>query len=137
MKEVIDMYEEYFEQLDTLKEEYLAEMVMSRGEAIDVCMSLGEQFIEHFNKVCKEGKLSKDFHHHCQEMQTWYNKVKGIKLRNTKRYIQPTNLYDWFFSCGADIEDFVEEKNIDTYEYLVNELITTDKSVSEILTAVI
>ena len=131
------MYEEYLEQLDNLKEEYLAEMAMSRGAAIDVCMSLGKQFIEHFNKICKEGKLSRDFYHHCQEMQTWYNKVRGIKLRHTKRYIQPTNLYDWFFSCGADIEDFVSKENIDTYEYLINELITTDRSVSEILIEVI
>lgn len=131
------MYEEEFEKLNNLNEEYLVEMAMSRAEAIDICMSLGKQFVEHFNKVCKEGKTGKDFQHHCQEMQSWYDKVKNIKLRHTKRFIQPTNLYDWFFTCGAEVEDFVDSQYVDDYEYLINELIRTDKKVVEILNEVL
>ena len=70
-------------------------------------------------------------------MQKLYNIALDIKLRFPKRHLQPTNLYEWFFCCGAKAEDFVKEEKFDTYEYLVNKLITTDKSVKEILIEVL
>lgn len=127
------MFEEYFEKLNSMEEDYLVEMALSRGEAIDICMSLGKQFANHFNKVCDEGKNSSNFKHHCQEMQSWFNKVKSIKLRHTKRLIQPTNLYDWFFTCGAELEDVVNLCYIDDYEYLVNQLLCTNNKVFDVL----
>lgn len=127
------MFEEYFEKLNSMEEDYLVEMALSRGEAIDICMSLGKQFANHFNKVCDEGKNCSNFKHHCQEMQSWFNKVKSIKLRHTKRLIQPTNLYDWFFTCGAELEDVVNLCYIDDYEYLVNQLLCTNNKVFDVL----
>lgn len=127
------MVEEYFEELNNIQEDYLVEMALSRGEAIDICMSIGKQFANHFNKVCNEEKNSSNFKHHCQEMQSWFNKVKSIKLRHTGKLIQPTNLYDWFFTCGAELEDVVNLCYIDDYEYLVNQLICTNNKVFDVL----
>lgn len=45
------MVEEYFEKLGSMDQDYLVEMALSKGEAIDICMSLGKQFTNHFNKV--------------------------------------------------------------------------------------
>ena len=127
------MFDEYLEKLNSMQEDYLVEMALSRGEAIDICMSLGKQFTNHFNKVCDEGKNSSNFKHHCEEMQSWFDKVKSIKLRHTRRLIQPTNLYDWFFTCGAELEDVVNLCYIDDYEYLVNQLLCTSSKVFDVL----
>ena len=66
-------------------------------------------------------------------MQSWFDKVKSIKLRHTKRLIQPTNLYDWFFTCGAELEDVVNLCYIDNYEYLINQLLCTNNKVFDVL----
>ena len=56
----------------------LNEIAMSRRDAIDKCSDLGYQFVKHFKKVIQEGIESEDFHHHCKEMQSWYEQVKDI-----------------------------------------------------------
>lgn len=125
-----------YEPLTKFEVDCLAE-TMSRAAAIDTCITLGNQFVEHFNKVCNKGISLLEFQYHCSEMQKLYTAALDIKLRYPKRYIYLTNLYDWFFSCGTDFEDFIRGENIDTYEYLVNKLITTDKGVLEILVEVV
>lgn len=91
----------------------LNEMAMSRMDAMDKCIDLGRQFIEHFHKVYAEGKNSKDFVHHCTEMQSWLNYVRSIKLKTTNRYLTPSDLIDWFFTAGECID---ADNGFDTYE---------------------
>ena len=100
------------------------EMTYDRPDAIDRCSSLGKRFVEHFTKVCKEGINSPDFKHHCQEMQSWWDDVKGIKLKDSKKPISISALNDWFFTLGRDPEDFIPEEYIDFYTKLYLSLLS-------------
>lgn len=120
-----------------LKSHILSEQAVERADVILLCMRLGEKFAEHFIKVVTEGKASDDFHHHCSEMQAWFDEVKRKKIKTTKKVITKTNLIDWFFTCGEDIEDFIPEEYIDRYKKLYTGLLSTDKSVEEILRGLI
>lgn len=91
----------------------LNERAFSRMDAMDKCIDLGKQFIDHFHKIYEEGKNSKDFVHHCTEMQAWLNYVRSIKLKTTKRYLTPSDLIDWFFTAGECID---ADNGFDTYE---------------------
>jgi len=83
----------------------LKEMAIERADAIEICLSLGKKFIEHFHKLYAEGKNSPDFNHHCAEMQAWYDKCRILTLKNTKRMISSSNLIDWFFEAGGSIDE--------------------------------
>lgn len=83
----------------------LKEMAIERADAIEICLSLGKKFIEHFHKLYTEGKNSPDFSHHCAEMQAWYDKCRILTLKNTKRMISSSNLIDWFFEAGGSIDE--------------------------------
>lgn len=113
----------------------LNEMAISKSEAMDKCLSLGKQFIEHYHKVYLEGPDSRDFQHHCHEMQTWYNSVRSIKLKNTNRGLTPVNLIDWFFTVGAIPEDFLDtDDEIDSYNKFIIELLhDSDSKISDII----
>lgn len=96
----------------------LKEMAIERADAIEICLSLGKKFIEHFHKLYNEGKNSPDFNHHCAEMQAWYDKCRILTLKNTKRknttrMISSSNLLDWFFEAGGSID---ESNGFDSYE---------------------
>lgn len=91
----------------------LNEMAVTRAQAIETCIHLGRQFIEHFHKVYAEGKYSQDFPHHCTEMQTWLNDARRLKLKTTKRYIDTSNLIDWFFTAGEAVD---KDLGFDDYE---------------------
>ena len=69
----------------------LNEMSIKRNEAFSKCIDLSAPFIEHFSKVYDEGVGSPTFHHHCSEMQSWWNTVNN-------------ELIDWFFLGGSDTE---------------------------------
>ena len=96
----------------------LNEMAYERSDAIDKCASHGKRFIEHFHKIMLEGKDSNTFHHHCSEMQAFYDEVKIIKLKPRSKYISADNLINWFFTIGSDIETVVDEEYQETYEQL-------------------
>lgn len=101
---------------DILNTEFTAyEMAYPRVKAMDLCYSLGKQFADHFIKVCKEGKDSKNFSHHCMEMQGWWDEIKDIKLKESKKRISYSDLNDWFFTLGKDPEDFIPEEYIELY----------------------
>lgn len=96
-----------------IKEDVLNGMAIERQDAIDRCYRLGKQFISHFHKIYKEGKNSLDFNHHCQEMQTWLDSCRDIRLKATNRLVTPSNLIDWFFTATGNID---EDNGFDSYE---------------------
>lgn len=120
--------------MEFINENYLTEMAMRRGEAIDNCEELGEKFTEHFNTITKLGKEDVDFKHHCQELQTWYDRARKIKLKETKKLITKGNLWDWFFTVGQNVEDVIEEPYQELYEDFCFRLLSnTDKTIYEVL----
>lgn len=110
------------------------EMAYKRTDAIDRCYDLGKKFTEHFRLIVKLGKEDIDFKHHCQELQAWYDKVKNIKLKETKKFLRISDLWDWFFTVGQSIEDVIpEEQYQDIYEKFYLELSKGESTVYEIL----
>ena len=118
-------------QYETSQLNMLTEMTISRVDAIDKCNQLGKMFVEHFHKVVKEGSYSSTFNHHCAEMQAWYDSARDITLKSSGKVITKTNLIDWFFSMGKNVEDVVEEEYVDTYEKFYIELLHSNISVKE------
>lgn len=103
----------------------IKDMALSRADAMERCISLGRKFIEHFNKIY-HNLDSTTVHHWLKEMQNWYDEVKSIKLKSTNDYILNGNLRDWFFTAGANPEDYMENANNDElkmYDKFVTELI--------------
>ena len=97
-------------------------MAMVKADAIELCMNLGKRFIEHFNKIVAEGAGSPSFPHHCDEMQAWYDKVSSIVLKHNNKKIRKDQLWDWFFTIGADIEGLIPTEHLDAYENLYLQL---------------
>lgn len=100
------------------------EMAYNRKDVIDKCSSYGRQFIEHFKKVCEEGRTADSFKHHCHEMQTWYDTVSNYRFKETKKKISASLLIDWFFENGSYVEDIIPEDFQDIYEQLILDLLT-------------
>lgn len=120
--------------MEFINQNYLTEMAMRRGEATDNCEVLGEKFTEHFNTIAKLGKEDVDFKHHCQELQSWYDRARKIKLKETKKLITKGNLWDWFFTVGQNVEDVIEEPYQELYEdFCFTLLSNTDKTIYEVL----
>ena len=76
-----------------------------------------------------EGKDSTDFSHHCIEMDAWWNKVKSIVLKPTKKKISKSQLKDWFFEVGSSVEYIIQEEYQETYNELIFALLN-DYSIS-------
>ena len=109
-----------------IKEQIINEMAMERTDAIDRCISLGNQFLEHFHKLYKTDKdsnLYKDnYTHWIIEMQSWYASIKKITLKSNKKYLLKGNIKDWFLDCGGNPEDIVnmsdkEAEDYDTFSF--------------------
>lgn len=103
----------------------ITEMSMSRRDAINRCCSLGELFIEHFDKVYNN-QLSNYTNGWCKEMQTWYNDVSSITLKPNSKTLNIVNYWDWFFTHGSDFEDIFDEKESDLYALFCHDLLTTN-----------
>lgn len=102
------------------------DMVMTRPNAIDLCLSLGKQFIKHFHKIYtrKDDISLKGWVH---EMATWFNKVSSIKLKSDNKPLNDNCLRDWFFHAGAYPEDIVPmtEKELNDYNKFVYNLLNS------------
>lgn len=107
--------------MNFIKEDILNEMAMDKTEAIDRCISLGEQFIKHFRKIM-DNPNSSTINHWMNEMQIWFNKVIAIKLKPNSKHIPFNKLMDWFFTVGADPEDYVSSQYVDDYDTFIIEL---------------
>lgn len=118
--------------------ERLNEMALSQSDAIRICMSLGRNFVKHFDKIYKE-KDSECVNHWISEMSAWYNEVKEIKLKSTKKSILSGKLRDWFFTFGAEPEDVIGEENteeLEIYDKFCNEVLS-GKSVSDSIRSIV
>lgn len=117
-----------------MKIKMLSEQALKRGEVIATCMSLADEFIEHFHKVVKLGVNDVNFKHHCNEMQTWWDKARRIKLKNNKKQISTKELCDWFLTQGSDVESIIEEPYQAFYKIFCKKLIDNpDKKIYDIL----
>ena len=125
-------------QVNIVKFNLLNEMAYERKDAILKCDELGNNFIEHFHKIMSEGKDSTDFIHHCIEMDAWWNKVKNIVIKSTKKKISKSQLKDWFFEVGSSVEYIIQEEYQETYNELIFALLNDySMSVKDILVNII
>ena len=101
------------------------DMALSRTDAMDRCISLGKRFIEHFDKVYKNPNDSAR-NHWLSEMNAWWKSVKEIKLKNTNKPPLNGEYRDWFFTAGANPEDFMKAPTYmesKSYDDFVNALL--------------
>lgn len=109
------------------------ESTYKRADAIDRCFNLGKKFTQHFNMIAKLGKDDTDFKHHCQELQSWYDPVRVIRLKESNKTITRSQLWDWFFTVGQDVEDVILPQFTDLYEDFYLELSRGNRKVVDIL----
>ena len=89
----------------------LSEMAFNRAEAIDICMSIGKRFAEHFDKIYNSGD-NQFISHLCSEMQAWYDKMRSIKLSYNNKSLNFSQRYNWFYTFGSSYE-FIFHENYD------------------------
>ena len=123
------MYSEYIQAL------YLTEQAVSRKDAVNKCIDLGYKFIEHFEKIYREGVTSMDFYHHCSEMSGWWKSVLNLRLTSTNNHLSDSKLVDWFFTGGSNVGTlFPDETERLVYCKFMNELLNhKDSKISDIL----
>lgn len=90
-------------------------ITLSRVDAMDRCISLGKNFIEHFDKIYNNSN-EQSVNHWINEMTNWYEEVKQITLENTNKPILKGELRDWFFTAGANPENFMNHATNDELE---------------------
>lgn len=72
-----------------------------------------------------EGVNSNDFAHHCSEMQTWWDDVKAIRIKQNKRHLNDDEVFRWFFTGGSEVEDLFDDENCrEKYKILCKELLS-------------
>lgn len=110
------------------------EMAMPRADAIELCISLGEKFTNHFKEIYEKGKNDIDFKHHCQELQSWYDKVNEIVLKQNNKKLSKTQKIDWFFTRGSSLENIFNNTTIeDVYEEFIFKLMSSNDLIVDIL----
>lgn len=72
----------------------LNEIAMPKADAIELCVRLGNRFVEHFHKLYLEDVTSSSFHHHTSEMQAWLNTVRKVTLKHNTNPLTAINLLD-------------------------------------------
>lgn len=110
------------------------EMAMMRVDAIELCMSLGKKFTDHFKEIYIKGKDDIDFKHHCQELQSWYDKINDIVLKQNNKKISKIQKIDWFFTMGSSLEDIFNNEQIENkYEEFILQLMSSNNLIVDIL----
>lgn len=115
------------DEIDAIKK--ARDMALSRADAMDRCINLGKKFIEHFDKIYKEPKAQVRNHWE-GEMQNWLNSVKQIKLKSTNDIILNGDLRDWFFTAGANPQDFMKNpknEELKIYDNFITNLVNGNK----------
>lgn len=79
--------------------------------------------------------LDRDFKHHCQELQAWYNKINKIILKQSNKQLSKIQKIDWFFTHGSSLEEiFNNDSEIETkYEEFIMKLLADDDLIINIL----
>ena len=112
---------------NNFKDRFFKDMALSKSDAIDKCISLGKQFIKHFDKVYNNSN-SRDVEHWLGEMIGWLKTVKSYKLKSTNDYLTDTQLFDWFFTAGANAEDFMRNPTLEEskdYSKFITKVLST------------
>lgn len=124
-----------FENLQLYKKAIiLNEMALPRADAIDLCISLGEKFTDHFKEIYKKGILDRDFKHHCQELQSWYDRINKIILKQSNKQLSKIQKIDWFFTHGSSLDEIFNNTEIETkYEEFIMKLLANDDLIINIL----
>ena len=98
--------------------------VMTRPEAVDYCIRLGNNFINEFhylyNYTTACDNVLRDFI--IIKMQQQLDVVRSIQLEDTKKMLTPVNIIDWFFTAGASIDKdqgFNDDAEIDYYNEVI------------------
>ena len=104
---------------------YFREQALQRSKVIDRCYDKGVPFAKHFVKCLEDiSHIEVDLlHHHCKEMQAWWNYVCNLTTKKDNKHLTDTNLKDWFFSAGANYEDYVGYLNVEKYEQFIEALL--------------
>lgn len=114
----------------------LNEMAFSRQDAIDRCVGLGKKFVEHFDKIYNN-RNSIDIEHWTTEMESWWNKVKDIKMASNNRTIRDVDLLNWFFDGGQLASDFMtsndDGKEAEVFDKFARKLLNRDTTVTELI----
>lgn len=105
--------------LNSLQEEYLEEMALSRKDAIIKCTGIGQRFVEHFDKIYNAEPNNENVAHWKTELAGFWGQIKDMKLKPDSKFLSFQNLMDWFFTAGQDAEDFfkAEDKNAESEKY--------------------
>ena len=112
----------------------LNEMALPRADAIDLCISLGEKFTTHFKEIYQKGISDRDFKHHRQELQAWYDKINKIILKQSNKKLSKIQKIDWFFTHGSSLEEIFNNNEIETkYEEFIMKLLSDNNLVVNIL----
>ena len=105
----------------------IIEMALNKLDAMDRCISLGEKFAEHFNKLFTDKEYEQN--HHLSEMQAQWDKVRKIKLSYNKKLISNRQLIDWFFTASQDYSDLISDKYITNYKKFIS-LLLIDRNIT-------
>ncbi len=132
------------------KKDYPSSQMLEKFQAMEICNQKGKEFINvfenlyediklyqsHENKKCNEDEIADKL---CEiginKLSYIYNCVKDIVLMDTNQQLLKGELWDWFFSAGADFRDFLKKptySKFKTYDNLVINLLG-GKSLTECL----
>lgn len=124
--------------------------LLEKSQAMEICNQKGKEFINvfenlyediklyqsHANKKCNEDEIADKL---CEiginKLSYLYNCVKDIVLMETNQQLLKGELWDWFFSAGADFREFLKNPTYSkskTYDNLVINLLS-GKSLTECL----
>lgn len=122
-----------------MKFKILTEMATNRQDAMNRCLNLGPNFIKHFHKAYQEGVKNINFHHHCTEMKSWWDKVKGIRLKPDNKKLSLINYIDWFFTAGGALSDYgIDDQEEIIYSDLILNLYKNfDLNIEEYLSQIV
>ena len=96
------------------------EQALSRSDVIDKCLDYGKVFVEHFIKAVLDLENNSDtLNHHIQEMQSFWDKVKILKFKHNNKLVSNSNLMDWFFTMGSDVETILPDSVVGMYEEFI------------------
>lgn len=124
--------------------------LLEKSQAMEICNQKGKEFINvfenlyediklyqsHANKKCNEDEIADKL---CEiginKLSYLYNCVKDIVLMETNQQLLKGELWDWFFSAGADFREVLKNPTYSkskTYDNLVINLLS-GKSLTECL----
>lgn len=95
---------------------------LKRADAMELCSSLGRKFIGYFDKVYREpNKEVTD--NLCEKMQELYDSVCGIRLLPNNKFLNGTQMRDWFYTFGSDSSEyFNNDDENEAYEEFIDRL---------------